>query len=236
MARAARPRKAAKSGTTRIVDGEAVESRQPRMLTCIVRVGCRSGRDVEVDDEGRDADRWRRLSGTQRGAARRGAQGPDPLRRRAARVSATAGRASSRTGRRARRRAHARHAASRRHGPRLVTHQPVQGRRWCRPREGDAGEEQRRRVDRHRRRGHARRGQQVVRRGRQRRRRAEDDRQRPLCDRVDVRVQHCGADLRRRHRPAAHHGGVTRSSHGGRGHGTHMPATSPCGPASAAER
>ena len=61
---------------------------------------------------GRDADRWRRLSGTQRRAARRGAQGPDAhyddelLGFRDGWKGVIENRADA-----ARRRAHARHAA-----------------------------------------------------------------------------------------------------------------------------
>ena len=58
----------------------------------------------------------------------------------------------------ARRGAAARHAAARRHGPRLVPHQPLQGRRRARAGAGDAGRARRRRAGGHRRRGHARRG------------------------------------------------------------------------------
>ena len=49
------------------------------------------------------------------------------------------------------------HAAPRRHHPRLVAHQPLQGRRRPRGGQGDPGRQRHRRAGRHRRRGHPRR-------------------------------------------------------------------------------
>ena len=123
--------------------------------------------------------------------------------------------------RRARRRAHAGHAAAGRHDPRLVAHEPVQDRRRRRARA-------RRRWPRT---ASTRSSPSAARTrsasptslyddGRQRRRRAEDDRQRPVGHRADLRLRHRRADLRRRHRPAAHHGRVARPGDGRRGHGT----------------
>ena len=86
------------------------------------------------------------------------------LRRRARRVPRRlAGRARGRH-RAARRRAHAGHAAAGRHDPRLVAHQPVQGRRRRRAGAAGARRARHRRPRRHRRRGHARRRQQAARR------------------------------------------------------------------------
>ena len=64
----------------------------------------------------------------------------------------------------ARRRCGARHPAARRHHPRHLAHQPVQGRRRRRADQGDPRRSRRRRADRDRRRGHPRRRQAAVRR------------------------------------------------------------------------
>ena len=120
----------------------------------------------------------------------------------------------------ARRRAAARHPAARRHDPRLVAHQPVQGRRRARSRCSatlaehgvDAlvaigGEDT------------LGRRPPAGRRGRARGRRAEDDRQRPLGHRAHLRLRHRRADLRRRHRPPPHHRREPRPRDGRRGDG-----------------
>ena len=52
------------------------------------------------------------------------------------------------------------------------------------------------------------------------RRGAEDDRQRPVGHRAHLRLRHRGADLRRRHRPAAHHRREPRPGDGGGGDGS----------------
>ena len=77
-----------------------------------------------------------------------------------------------------------------------------------------------RRARRDRRRGHARRRRTAARRGgRPGRRRAEDDRQRPLGDRLHLRVRHRRRDRDRGDRPPAHDRGEPRPRHGRRGHG-----------------
>ena len=107
-----------------------------------------------------------------------------------------------------------------RHDPRLVAHEPVQGRRRCRPHPRG----HRRRtgidaIDRDRRRGHPRRREAPDRRRHRRRRRAEDDRQRPRRHRLHVRLRHGRAHRDRGHRPPAHHGRVAPPRARRRGHG-----------------
>ena len=101
----------------------------------------------------------------------------------------------------------------------LVADEPLQARRRCREGEEDAGRSGRRRADRHRGRGHARCRQQTARRRHLGGGRAEDDRQRSVGHRADVRLQHRGAGVRRRHRPAAHDGRIPRPRDGGGGDG-----------------
>ena len=110
----------------------------------------------------------------------------------------------------ARRRRGARDPAARRHDPRLVADQPVQGER-SRPqrRRADQGQPhrpRRGRAHRHRRRGHPRRGRAAERRGHPRRRGAQDDRQRPRGDRLHVRLRHRGEHRHGGDRPPAHDG------------------------------
>ena len=105
----------------------------------------------------------------------------------------------------------ARHPAARRHDPRLVADEPVQGDRpgpqRRRADQGQHGGPRRGRPGRDRRRGHARRRGPAERRGHSRRRRAEDDRQRPRGHRLHVRLRHRGEHRDGGDRPAAHHGG-----------------------------
>ena len=76
------------------------------------------------------------------------------------------------------------------------------------------------RARRDRRRGHARRRGEALRGARvPGRRRAEDDRQRPLRDRLHLRLRHGGLDRDRGDRPAAHDRRVAQPRHGRRGDG-----------------
>ena len=113
----------------------------------------------------------------------------------------------------------ARDPAPRRDDPRVVPHEPVQGRR--RRRSGAGGDEgaQPGRADPDRRRGHARGRGQAARGRDQRRGRAQDDRQRPRRDRLHVRLPDGGADRHRRHRPAPHNRRVPQPRDHRRGDG-----------------
>ena len=109
--------------------------------------------------------------------------------------------------------------AARRHDPAHLAHEPVQGRGRARARPPPPARPRRARRDR--RRGHARRRGAAARRGgRARRRRAEDDRQRPLGDRLHLRLRHRRLDRDRGDRPPAHDRGEPRPRDGRRGHGT----------------
>ena len=110
--------------------------------------------------------------------------------------------------------------AARRDDHRHLADEPVQGRRRRRHGARELRARAPRRARRDRRRGHARRRGAAVRGARlPGRRRPEDDRQRPLRDRLHVRLRHGGLDLHRGDRPAAHDGGVAQPRHGRRGHG-----------------
>ena len=122
---------------------------------------------------------------------------------------------------------------ARRHDPAHLPHEPVQGRRRARSRPPPPEGARRARGDR--RRGHARRRVPTAcRGGRTGRRGAEDDRQRPLGDRLHVRVRHRGRDRHRGDRPAAHDRREPRPRDGRRGHGPARRAGSPCTRASPA--
>ena len=109
---------------------------------------------------------------------------------------------------------------ARRHDPRDDAHEPVQDRRRGRARARALRRGTPRRARRHRRRGHARRRLAALRGARlPGRRRPQDDRQRPLGDRLHLRLRH-GADRRHRgDRPPAHDRRVAQPRHGRRGHG-----------------
>ena len=162
-------------------------------------------------------------------------KGERRLRRRARRLPRRLeGRARGRH-RAARRRGAAGHAAAGRHDPRLVAHQPLQGRRRARAGAGarwpsTASTPSSPSAARtpsawpHKLAGEGVRG----------RRRAEDDRQRPVGHRAHLRLRHRRADLRRRHRPPAHHRREPRPGDGRRGDGPPRRAHRRCGPASPA--
>ena len=115
---------------------------------------------------------------------------------------------------------HRGHPAPRRHDPRDVAHQSLQGRgRRHRARARDARAGGHRCPDPHRRRGHARRRGPAGRRRRAGGRRPQDDRQRPGRHRRHLRLPHRGADRHRCHRPPAHDRGVAQPRHHPRGHG-----------------
>ena len=108
--------------------------------------------------------------------------------------------------------------AARRNDPAHLAHESLQGRGRTRARPPPPARPRRARRDR--RRGHARRRGAAARRGgRSGRRRAEDDRQRPVGDRLHVRVRHRRRDRDRGDRPPAHHRGESRPRDGDRGHG-----------------
>ena len=119
-------------------------------------------------------------------------------------------------------------AAPRRHRARHLTHEPVQdrGRRRGRARELPAGGPRRARRDRRRRHPGSRRA--IERRARLPGRGcAEDDRQRPLRDRLHLRLRHRGLHLHRGDRPAPHHRRVAQPRDGRRGDGPSHRAGSP---------
>ena len=116
-------------------------------------------------------------------------------------------------------REHARDPPPRRHDPRHLEDEPVQGGGRPREAQGRARRAGRRRADPDRRRGHARRGPPADGRRRQRRRRPEDDRQRPRRHGLHVRLPDRGADRDRRDRPPAHDGGVAQPRDHRRGDG-----------------
>ena len=170
----------------------------------------------------RHPHRRRRLPRAQRGDPRRRAQGRRAATATSSSASATAGPACSRATRvELTLDEHAGILPPRRHDPRHLAHQPVQGRR-------------RRRGARARRRSSAHGVDALIAiggedtlgvaraaGGRRRAggRRAQDDRQRPRRHRLHVRLRHRGADRHRRDRPPAHHGRVARPRDGRRGHG-----------------
>ncbi len=108
--------------------------------------------------------------------------------------------------------------AARRNDPAHLAHESLQGRGRTRARPPSPARARRARGDR--RRGHARRRGTAARRGGSSRRgRAEDDRQRPVGDRLHVRVRHRRRDRDRGDRSPAHHRGESRPRDGDRGHG-----------------
>ncbi len=111
--------------------------------------------------------------------------------------------------------------AARRDDHRDLPHEPLQdrGRRRQSPRQfRGAGA---RRAGRDRRRGHPRRRDTPARRARlSGGRRAEDDRQRPLGDRLHLRLRHRRLHLHRGDRPAAHDGREPQPRDGRGGHGS----------------
>ena len=166
----------------------------------------------------RCTDGRRRLPRPQRGHPRRRAKGIN-ARPRVRRLPLRLGRRAGGRLRPAHLREHARDPPPRRHDPRHLEDEPVQGGGRPREAQGRARRAGRRRADPDRRRGHARRGPPADGRRRQRRRRPEDDRQRPRRHGLHVRLPDRGADRDGRDRPPAHDGGVAQPRDHRRGDG-----------------
>ena len=167
----------------------------------------------------RRAHRRRRLPRPQCGHPRHRPQGLQPRRPRVRRLPLRLGRRPQERGDGPHAGQHARDPAPRRDDPRVVPHEPVQGRRRRGRGARDDGGARPRRADPDRRRGHARRRRAAARGRHQRRRRPEDDRQRPGGHGLHVRLPDRRADRHRRDRPPAHDGRVAQPRDHRRGDG-----------------